>query len=146
MVRVCVADDDQDIRGIVAEFLQDEGFEVETFDGGAELLGRVQAAADELVVLFDLTMPGMSGRDFLAALAAYPALTVRHRFLLMTAWGKAIAPEVDALLLQTGVPVIEKPFPLATLLEAVEAAARSLEVAGADPGAAGSIPSGTFPD
>ena len=134
MVRVCVADDDQDIRAIVAEFLQDEGFETETFGSGAALLERVQHAAEALVVLFDLAMPGMSGMDFLAALAADPALTVRHRFLLITAstWGRA--PEVETLLLRTGVPVIEKPFTLGTLLEAVEEVARSLGTAGADLG------------
>ena len=48
MAHVCVADDDPGIREIVAEFLQDEGFETEAFDGGARLLGRVQAAAHAL--------------------------------------------------------------------------------------------------
>ena len=130
MVRVCVADDDGAIREVVAEFLRKAGYEVEAFDGGAALLERLRTAWEPLVALFDLTMPHLGGAAFLAALAAEPALTVRHRFLLLIPWGWGREPEIALLLLQTGVQVIEKPFDLDALLEAVGEVAHELADAG----------------
>ena len=130
MVRVCVADDDGTIREVVAEFLREEGYEVEAFDGGAALLDRLRTSWEPLIALLDLTMPQAGGMAFLVTLAREPSLSVRHRFLLATPYGWGHEPEVALLLLQTGVQMIEKPFTLDVLLEAVGEAAQALADAG----------------
>lgn len=129
MTRICVVDDEPAIRQVVSEFLQDEGYEVESLGDGVGLLERLREAPEPLIVLVDLFMPHLDGADLLAACAADPLLGVRHRYIMMTgaSWGRA--PEVDALLLQLQVPVVEKPFLLETLLVAVQRAAVSLVAA-----------------
>ena len=130
MVQVCVADDDQAIREVVAGLLRGEGFAVETFRDGATLLERAHAARAPLIVLFGVALLGLDGAAFLAALAANPPLTARHRFLLLTAWGRRPPPEAEALLPLMHVPVIEHPFDRIALLTAVAAAACGLACAG----------------
>ncbi len=72
---VLVVDDEPDIRGIVAEELELEGFHVLSAGSGDEAL-RVLAQAgspDEValgLLVTDLRMPGMSGFDLVAALRA----------------------------------------------------------------------------
>lgn len=61
---VLVVDDDPDIRGTLSSWLYDEGFQVLTAANGLEALQRVQDRAPEVIVL-DLQMPVMSGREFL---------------------------------------------------------------------------------
>ena len=61
---VLVVDDDPDFRGTLSLWLHDEGFQVLTAANGLEALQRVKDQAPEVIVL-DLQMPVMSGREFL---------------------------------------------------------------------------------
>ena len=58
-VTIVVADDDPDIRRLVAEILRDEGYRVLTAADGQEALALVRARAPALVLL-DLQMPRLS--------------------------------------------------------------------------------------
>jgi CheY-like chemotaxis protein len=60
MKRVLVVDDEESIRAIVAEALEDEGSAVATARNGAEALIQVRASAPHGIVL-DLMMPVLDG-------------------------------------------------------------------------------------
>lgn len=67
MAKVYVADDEKNIRDLIASFLRDQGLEVEVFETGDQLLLRfLEEAAD--VVILDIMMPGTSGIDIAAML------------------------------------------------------------------------------
>ncbi len=67
MAKVYVADDEKNIRDLIASFLRDQGLEVEVFETGDQLLLRfLEEAAD--VVILDVMMPGTSGIDIAAML------------------------------------------------------------------------------
>jgi CheY-like chemotaxis protein len=71
--KVLVADDDDDVRALVASLLREDGYEVVEACDGAELLARLEEGVDDPVarpdvVLTDVMMPGLSGLGVLDAL------------------------------------------------------------------------------
>jgi two-component system phosphate regulon response regulator PhoB len=62
MTAILIADDDPDIRDLVAFKLEQAGFDVTAVDNGLAALSAAQQAPPDLVVL-DVMMPGMSGID-----------------------------------------------------------------------------------
>ncbi len=62
---ILVADDDAEIRAILTELLQLEGYSVITAANGREVLCRVDEQDDLAVILLDLMMPEMSGWELL---------------------------------------------------------------------------------
>lgn len=62
--RILIADDDQISRETIADFLQDEGYEVHLAANGHEAVAALAVFQPELV-LTDLHMPGLSGLDVL---------------------------------------------------------------------------------
>jgi two-component system, response regulator, stage 0 sporulation protein F len=63
---VLVIDDDPDVRRVVADAFQSEGFRVMTAANGMQALHRIRDAAPAAIIL-DLSMPMMSGDAFLHA-------------------------------------------------------------------------------
>jgi len=59
-VRLMVVDDEENIRILFKEELEDEGYEVETASNGYEALEKFKAGAFDLIIL-DIKMPGMDG-------------------------------------------------------------------------------------
>lgn len=65
MVRVYVADDEKNIRDLIASFLCEQSLEVEVFETGDQLFLRfLEEEAD--VIILDVMMPGTSGIDIAA--------------------------------------------------------------------------------
>lgn len=64
--RVLVVDDDEPIRAVVADMLHDEGYDVSLAVDGADALSSARASCPDLILL-DLNMPGVDGREFLIA-------------------------------------------------------------------------------
>jgi DNA-binding response OmpR family regulator len=62
MTAILVADDDMDIRDLVAFKLEQAGYEVTAVDNGLAALTAARQVLPDLVVL-DVMMPGMSGID-----------------------------------------------------------------------------------
>lgn len=60
MAKVYIADDNKNIRELIASFLREDGIEVELFETGDQLLLRFLEAPADVVVL-DVMMPGSSG-------------------------------------------------------------------------------------
>ena len=70
-MRLLVVDDEPMVRLVTTKLLRKRGHTVDDADGGASALERLGAAAYDLVVT-DLSMPGMSGREL--------AAEIRRRF------------------------------------------------------------------
>lgn len=112
---VLVVDDDEDIRTIVAEALEEAGYTVETANGGVQALERVAHGAPDAIIL-DIWMPTLDGFDFVRTLRASDAT----RNLPVVAMSAAY-PERAAL--DIGVQeFVAKPFEVSALLAAVERA------------------------
>src|SRR4051794_29387923 len=59
---ILVVDDEPIVREVVAQYLAQDGFHVETASDGAEALSRFAAARPDLVLL-DLMLPGIDGLE-----------------------------------------------------------------------------------
>jgi DNA-binding response OmpR family regulator len=57
---IYVADDDKNIRDLIAGFLRSDGFETETFDNGDDLLRAFSVRPADMLIL-DIMMPGTDG-------------------------------------------------------------------------------------
>jgi FixJ family two-component response regulator len=113
---VSVVDDDASIRRSVRNLLLSLGFRVETFDSAEAFLGSAQREHTGCLVL-DLRMPGMDGLDLLAHLAK---VGQRVPAVILTAHGDDDAR--DRALQAGAVAFLDKPFPSAALIEAVNSA------------------------
>lgn len=108
MIKLLHVEDDADIREIALMALDLSGeFEVLQCDSGEEALAQVAGYGPE-VILLDMMMPGMTGRQTLEriredhpSLAAVPAI-------FMTA--RAQHSEIEELLQSGAAEVISKPF------------------------------------
>lgn len=67
MATIYFADDDEKIRDVVSIFLQNEGYAVETFETGDDLLESFKKSPCDLVLL-DIMMPGTDGIGILTQL------------------------------------------------------------------------------
>ena len=65
--KIYLADDEKNIRDLIAAFLSQEGFEVKTFENGDALLFACDTALPDLVIL-DIMMPGTDGLSVCSAL------------------------------------------------------------------------------
>jgi len=63
---VLVVDDDADVRTVLADAFESEGFRAMTAANGMQALHRTRDATPDVIIL-DLSMPMMSGEDFLYA-------------------------------------------------------------------------------
>ena len=106
-IRVVIADDDPDIRALVAIAVRKAGFELvaETIDG-TSAWESIQATQPDLVVL-DVSMPGMTGLDVTTLIRAEQSLAGLRVALLSAG--------VDDTSRQTGMDVgadvyLTKPF------------------------------------
>lgn len=119
--RVFVADDDREMRRMIAESLRRDGhFVLEASDGGALWLDLGHAfygAAPDgqgSVIVSDVRMPGHDGLEILRRMRAHPWCPP---FILITAFGDP-ALHQEALRLGAHV-VLDKPFDLSALRSAV---------------------------
>jgi DNA-binding NtrC family response regulator len=112
---VLVVDDDESVRQLVQEVLEDAGYRVAAAARVSEALAYLDDPELDGVVS-DIRMPDESGVDLLAAARERrPGLPV----VLMTG---AAAEAERARAAAQGVPVLEKPFTFAELEAAVAAA------------------------
>jgi len=110
-VTVLVVDDETALRNALLRFLGRRGIGGQGVADGADAL-RALAERDFDVIISDVRMPGMSGREFLERLRRErPALVAR----LLFSTGDTFAPETAALIKESGVPTVTKPFDFAEL-------------------------------
>jgi len=114
---VLVADDDRDIRDLVAFKLEAAGFTVLTADNGDTALHVVVEQRPDLAVL-DVMMPGLSGTQVLQQLRAHPEVGAT-RVILLTA--KAQEADVESGFSLGADDYVVKPFSPRELLSRVQA-------------------------
>jgi CheY-like chemotaxis protein len=79
---VMIVDDDADVREMLGQMLELEGYPVITASDGADALQKLDGEPLPLAILLDLRMPGMNGWEFRALqlrderLSAIPVLVV----------------------------------------------------------------------
>jgi two-component system chemotaxis response regulator CheY len=130
---ILVVDDESDIRTMLRALLEDEGYTVGEAVDGADGLAVIRASAHPLIVLLDYKMPRMNGAEMLQAVMADPQLAGHHTFIFITANLLAFSPELLQLLAAAAIPVVEKPFSIAVLLEKIERASDRLQGSPANP-------------
>jgi PAS domain S-box-containing protein len=118
-MRILVVDDEPLVRKVIRISLAQHHHEVEEA-GSGELALNLLAARPFDVIVCDLMMPGMSGRDLHQQVGArYPGL--ERRIVLVT--GGAFVPRLAEFLASVDNPKLDKPFTEAEVLEAVATAA-----------------------
>ncbi len=85
MKRILIIDDDQELCDLLAEFLQPEGFDVETVNEPHDGLQRALSGEHCLLIL-DVMLPGMTGFELLRTLRKSSQIPV----LMLTARGEDI--------------------------------------------------------
>ncbi len=119
--RVLVVDDDKDVRRMMVMALEDDEREVVETSDAAMALALLRSSPVRWLVLLDWKMPGMSGEDLLEIVHAERRLATRHAYVLVTANAAALTPQFSALLSDLSIPILPKPFNIATLLATVDA-------------------------
>ena len=117
MTAILVADDDMDIRDLVAFKLEQAGYEVVAVDNGLAALTEATQNPPDLVVL-DVMMPGMSGIDVCRQLRQ-DAGTKALPIILLTA--RAQEGDVEVGFGAGADDYIVKPFSPRELVSRVEA-------------------------
>jgi signal transduction histidine kinase/ActR/RegA family two-component response regulator len=103
---VLVVDDEPGIRQATARFLNRSGMQVRAVSDGAEALRALRSQSFD-VILCDVRMPGMNGRDFLIRLREQTPMLVST---LIFATGDTLDVDTAALLADAGAPSLVKPF------------------------------------
>src|SRR3712207_4230753 len=106
MARIVVADDDADVRMLVALKLESSGHDVVAVENGAVAVEQCQAVRPDLVVL-DLMMPGMSGIEACRAIRSDPSIAATP-VILLTARAQSV--DVDAGIAAGADEYVTKPF------------------------------------
>jgi DNA-binding response OmpR family regulator len=108
--RILLAEDDDEMRALLASVLRRDGYEVFEARTGAQLLDRLDGSSrcdgkPIEIVITDLCMPGLSGIDVLASVRARPGL---RPVILITAFGNDDLRQQARLL--GAAAVFDKPF------------------------------------
>ena len=112
---VLVVEDDEPIRDVIVDLLQQEGYDVaQAIDADAALAWLRAASALPAMILVDDRMPGMNGRDFIQ-LVRMDRRLAEIRCVLMSA-GRISAAAID----DAAVVYLTKPLELDALLAAVK--------------------------
>lgn len=114
--RILLVDDAVDERDAIARFLETEGADVAVAGDGAEALNALRADPRRCLILLDLEMPGMDGREFrrrqrLSSTMAFIPVVVVSGLPNLAAATRGMATRAE----------LRKPVGLALLLRAVGA-------------------------
>jgi two-component system NtrC family sensor kinase len=116
--RILVVEDEKSLADVMVEILQSYGHVIDTA-GDGQTAWAMTLSHDYDLIITDLKMPNMNGREFYANVAkAKPALA--RRIIFST--GDTASPETRAFFKEVGNPFIRKPFNLADLVRMVDAA------------------------
>jgi two-component system, OmpR family, phosphate regulon response regulator PhoB len=113
---VLVVDDDETVRSVIAEVLDDAGYVVLEADCGRQAL-RLAHEHVPLIVVMDHMLPDMSGLDVLEQLRAHPSSRYIPVMLVSGLAHKLVDRDHGA----DG--VLAKPFDITALVERVDALA-----------------------
>src|SRR5947209_11110811 len=116
---VLIVDDEDSLRDALLRFLRRRGIRGEGVADGAAALRALRERTFD-VIISDVRMPGMSGREFLDQLRRERPNALPR---LVFSTGDTFAPDTAALLRDSGVPTVTKPFDFAELERVIRAVA-----------------------
>jgi CheY-like chemotaxis protein len=100
--RVLVVEDEHELRELIARWLESRGYHVTEAADGTDAVELLDAGLEPDVILLDLTMPRMNGREFLEWLRASPRHAHRRVIVASAYLEEEPVPEADR--------VFAKPF------------------------------------
>ncbi len=113
MARILVVEDDLETRAVVRDLLLRNGHTVQTASDGRDALARLLDEEQPTLIILDVRMPGMDGKQFLTITRAYYRLAAIPVLVLSAAeLPEALTGSVGA--------VVPKPFDPAHLLAEVQ--------------------------
>jgi two-component system response regulator RegX3 len=120
--RVAVVDDEAAIRDAVSYALRSDGFEVDPFESGEDVLRAVEDDGSPDLIVLDLMLPGLSGTEVCRRVRATSPVPI----IVLTARDA----EVDRVMgLEAGADdYVTKPFSMAELVSRVRANLRRREL------------------
>lgn len=113
--QILLVDDDPTVSQLIIDMLSLDGYGVDAVANGIEALQKLETRSFDLV-LTDLHMPEMDGAALYREMArrqAHPS----KRIIFLT--GTAGTSEAHRLVLETGLPLLRKPFNVVELLDLV---------------------------
>ncbi len=117
---VLIVEDEDSIREVIRDVLEDRGFRVTSARNGAEALRMLDTIRPDVLVL-DLLMPVMHGWDFMES---YVEKTDGHAIPIVVV---SVNPALPRSFNRFGVrQVVSKPFDVDVLIDAVEQAIPSV--------------------
>lgn len=121
-IHILVVDSQPDMRDVLADVLEDEGYRVTTVENGYEALERVKAISFNIVIV-DIKMPGLNGMELIRKLReADSKLTI----IIMTGYSSL---EIAVEAVRAGVyDYITKPFQAEEMLLAIKRAVKEQEI------------------
>ena len=115
--KILVVDDEENIRELVSAVLARAGFEVETASDGAECIEKLKTLKPNLVLL-DMMMPGMSGRETCEKIRANPKTkSLKVAFLTVAKFSES---GKETLKKMNVADYITKPFDNADLIKRIK--------------------------
>jgi CheY-like chemotaxis protein len=107
---ILLVEDDRDIREILAETLEEEGFDVVTAENGRMALDEIRGTSSSpSAILLDLMMPVMDGYAFLEERRRDPALA-SIPVAIITAGDRVDMERIG------GIPILAKPIDVPQLI------------------------------
>lgn len=110
---IILVDDDQNIRRFLNEYLKLKGFTVSSYGSAEDAMPDLEKGQFSIAI-FDIVLPGMSGREACAALRENTA-TANRPVILMTAVHRGTEQAEEAIQEYGATEYLLKPFSLDTL-------------------------------
>ena len=102
--RILVIEDDQEMRSLLKDFFEEEGFEIDSVSNGSEVF-RILVREPFDLVITDIRMPGLTGLDILPGIKK---LQPEAPIIVITAFG---SEEVHRRAIERGATAyLEKPI------------------------------------
>ena len=102
--RILVVEDDAEMRSLLKDFFEEEGFEIDSVSNGSEAFRRIAREPFDLIIT-DIRMPGLTGLDILPGIKK---LQPEVSIIVITAFG---SEEVRRKALERGATAyLEKPI------------------------------------
>ncbi|MCA0754311.1 response regulator transcription factor [Paenibacillus sp. N4] len=105
--KILIAEDEPVLRMLIADTLEDEGYEIDEASDGVEALDKMKADAFDLIIL-DYMMPRMTGAEVIEAAKAELAEEQRPKILMLSA--KSQQAEQEKVLNAGADGFMSKPF------------------------------------
>lgn len=102
--RILIIEDDEEMRSLLKDFFEEDGFEIDSVSNGSEAFRKVARESFDLIIT-DIRMPGLTGLDILPGIRK---LQPEVSIIVITAFG---SQEVHRKALDRGATAyLEKPI------------------------------------